>query len=209
MASRKGVRLSKALARIDALTLRRIASGKHLPNQRWIHDGGGLFLRVRQGGGSWAFRFQVNRRTHFMGLGSLAHVGAPEAREMAAQLRKARTLGQHPLQDRREERRQKRETQRANGTTFKQVAEQVLTDFEASQRHPATRRSWRQVLEDYAYSGAGQHAGRQHRARRRAEGASPAFRGSPLICAKLVDRIRSSSKCRCVKFGESFHTAPF
>jgi hypothetical protein len=29
MASRKGIRLSKALARIDALTLRRIADGKY------------------------------------------------------------------------------------------------------------------------------------------------------------------------------------
>ncbi|SEP45315.1 Phage integrase family protein [Rhodospirillales bacterium URHD0017] len=152
MASRKGVRLSKALARIDALTLRRIATGKHLPNQRWLHDGGGLFLRVRPGGGgSWAFRFQIAKRVHMMGLGSLTQVGAPEAREMAAQLRKARALGQHPLHERREERRQKREAHRASGTTFKQVSEMVLADFEQSQRHPATRRSWRQVLETYAY----------------------------------------------------------
>jgi hypothetical protein len=31
MVSRKGVKLSKALARIDALTLRRIAEGKYKP----------------------------------------------------------------------------------------------------------------------------------------------------------------------------------
>jgi hypothetical protein len=86
-----------------------------------------------------------------MGLGSLAQIGAPEAREMAAQLRKGLVLGQHPLQERREERRQKREAQRANGTKFKVLAEQVLSDFESSQRHPATIRSWRQVLETYAY----------------------------------------------------------
>jgi hypothetical protein len=54
MASRKGIRLSKALARIDALTLRRIEDGKYPAKRKWLHDGGGLFLRVRPGsGGSW------------------------------------------------------------------------------------------------------------------------------------------------------------
>lgn len=159
MASRKGIRLSKALARIDALTLRRIASGRYPAKHKWLHDGGGLFLRVRPGGGgSWAYRFQIDRRVHMMGLGSLTQIAAPQARELAAQHRKSLVLGQHPLHDRREERRQRRADQRAGSATFRQVAEQVLAAFETSQRHPATIRSWRQVLEVYAYPTLGNMA---------------------------------------------------
>jgi integrase len=46
---------------------------------------------------------------------------------------------------------QQRAERTAAGATFKQVADQVLTAFEESNRHAKTRRSWRQVLETYAY----------------------------------------------------------
>jgi integrase len=156
MASRAGIKLSKALARIDALTVRRIAEGKYKPKKRALHDGGGLFLRTPEsGGGSWVFRFQSGGRVHMMGLGSVAQVGAPEARDMAAQYRKLLAAGQHPLHERRQERRQQQAEVRAAGTTFREVAELVLADIEASPRSAITRRSWRQVLETYAYPALG------------------------------------------------------
>jgi hypothetical protein len=109
-----------SLPGIDALTVRRVAEGKYKPKTRALHDGGGLFLRTPDsGGGSWVFRFQSGGRVHMMGLGSAAQIGAPEAREMAAQYRKLLAVGQHPLHDRREERRQRHAEQRASGTTFR------------------------------------------------------------------------------------------
>ena len=105
-----------------------------------------------------------------MGLGSVAQVGAPEA---PARWRRSTArpspLGGHPLHDRREERRQRRADHRASGATFKQVAEQVLADFETSQRHPARRAAPGGRCSRYTpirYSA--DIRGRRHRARRRA-----------------------------------------
>ena len=77
MASRRGITLNKALARIDPLTIRRIAEGRYKPKATSLHDGGGLYIRPPEnGGGSWYFRFQSGGRVHLMGLGSVAQVGA-------------------------------------------------------------------------------------------------------------------------------------
>lgn len=141
----------KTLHRIDPLTLRRIGEGKYRRRQRALHDGGGLYLRLRPGGGSWAFRYERDGAKVWMGLGSLQQIDAATAREQARQFRVTLGLGQHPLHERREERRRQRAERQAAGATFKQVAEQVLADFEKSTRHAKTRRSWRQVLETYAY----------------------------------------------------------
>lgn len=130
--------------RIDSLTIRRIAQGKLKAQVRSLHDGGGLYVRPRDGGGSWMFKYQTGGALHTKGLGSVAQVGAPEAREMARQFRSGLTRGSDPLHERRQERRKQRTEQRAWSTTFKQVAEQVLTAYEASTRNATTRRSWHQ-----------------------------------------------------------------
>lgn len=152
MATRK---ILKTLHRIDPLTVRRIGDGKYKPRQRALHDGGGLYLRLRPGGGSWAFRYERDGKPVWMGLGGVQQVDAPTAREQARQFRQSLGLGQHPLHERREERRQQRAERKAAGTTFRVMSEQVLAAFEQSNRHPKTIRSWRQVLTDYAYPAFG------------------------------------------------------
>ena len=81
-----------------------------------------------------------------MSLGSLDHVGAPDARELARQHRAGLRAGDDPLIDRRREQRA-RERER---TTFREVADTLLAAYDETDRHPKTRRAWRQVLEDYA-----------------------------------------------------------
>jgi integrase len=49
------------------------------------------------------------------------------------------------------ERRSQRDEARAGRTTFRQVAEPVLAAYDQSALDEKTRRSWRQVIEDYAY----------------------------------------------------------
>ena len=46
-------------------------------------DGGGLYLKVTDGGASWVFRFMVNGRRRYMGLGPLRVFGLQEARAKA------------------------------------------------------------------------------------------------------------------------------
>ncbi|HTG20901.1 MAG TPA: integrase arm-type DNA-binding domain-containing protein [Reyranella sp.] len=144
-------KLSKALARIDALTLRRIARGTYKARLRSLHDGAGLYIRLRPGGGSWVFRYQIDSALHSMGLGSVAQLGAPEARAMAADFRSALAAGNDPMHERNKERRSQRDEARAGRATFRDIAERVLVAYESSTRNPKTRRSWRQVIEDYAF----------------------------------------------------------
>ena len=51
-------------------------------------DGGGLYLRVTEDGTkSWVFRFMLNGRPRWMGLGPLALYGLQEARGKALDAR--------------------------------------------------------------------------------------------------------------------------
>ena len=63
-----------------------------------LHDGGGLYLRVRADGSkSWAFRYTLAGRKHWMSLGPLRDVSLAEAREQARQLRNQVRDGYDPL----------------------------------------------------------------------------------------------------------------
>ena len=143
MARRK---VSKTLARLDALTLRRALNGTLRTTKKRLHDGGGLYLRVSPSGGSWVYRYQTNGRVRAMGLGSLAHAGAPEARELARQLRTGKATGGDPLAERRTRRRRE-----AARTSFKAAAERVLAITDASTMHPKTWRVWRHTVEAYMF----------------------------------------------------------
>jgi hypothetical protein len=144
-------KLDKSLARINALTLRRIAEGTLKARRGKLHDGGGLYVFLRPGGGSWVFKYQIARQARSMGLGSLAQVAAPHAREMAREYRAMVKLGDDPLHHRKVQRRQQRAEERAGRTTFRDIAQLVLADYDASAFDEKTRRSWRQVIETYAY----------------------------------------------------------
>src|SRR5262249_16829295 len=91
----------RTLNRIDPLTLRRSGDGKYKPRQRALHDGSGLYLRLRPGGGSWAFRYERDGKKVWMGMGSLQQIDATTARKQAQQFRESLGLGQHPLHERR------------------------------------------------------------------------------------------------------------
>src|SRR5260370_3782908 len=148
-------KLLKSVARIDALTLRRIARGTYKGTRRNLHDGAGLYIRLRPGGGSWIFRYQIDSALHSMGLGSVAQLGAPEERAMAADFRSALAAGNDPMHERNKERRSQRNEARAGRATFRDVAERVLVAYESSTRNVKTRRSWRPAIEDYAFPAPG------------------------------------------------------
>ena len=70
-------------------------------------DGGGLYLRVtNEGTKNWVFRFMLNGRPRWMGIGPLALYGLQEAREKALDARRLRHDGVDPIDARRAERAQ-------------------------------------------------------------------------------------------------------
>ena len=70
---------------------------------------------------------------------------------MAADFRSALAAGNDPMHERNKERRSQRDEARAGRATFRDVAERVLVAYESSTCNAKTRRSWRQVIEDYAF----------------------------------------------------------
>ena len=91
--------------------------------ERNIHDGDGLYLRVRKDGSkSWAFRYMMAGKPHWLSLGPLRDVSLAEARERARTLRNRIRDGYDPLVERRT---RKAEIVNQTGRTFDAVAAEV------------------------------------------------------------------------------------
>ena len=72
----------------------------------WHCDGRGLYLQCAAGADgsvcrSWVFRYRIDGRERYMGLGPLADVTLAEARDKAAGARKLRLDGIDPLEHKR------------------------------------------------------------------------------------------------------------
>ena len=68
-------------------------------------DGGGLYLQVSKWRTkSWLFRFMIDGRSRYMGLGSVATFGLAEAREKARACRQLLHEGIDPIEQRRSRR---------------------------------------------------------------------------------------------------------
>jgi integrase len=89
----------RLLAKLTALSVKNAKPGRHA-------DGLGLYLRVKPSGArSWLLRVQVSGRRRDIGLGSITDLTLTEARERAAQLRKAARAGRDPIAERDKDRR--------------------------------------------------------------------------------------------------------
>src|SRR5262245_16643465 len=83
------------LHKIDNATLARALAGKHPPAR--LADGGGVYLTIRDGRPPrWLFRYLVESRQHYVGLGRLCDVPARAARARAAALRAQIGQGDYP-----------------------------------------------------------------------------------------------------------------
>ena len=98
-------------------------------------DGGGLYLRVaKEGSKHWVYRFMLNGRPRWMGLGPLALSGLQEARGKALDARRLRYEGVDPIDARQAARAQAR-TEAAQAITFKQCAEAFIKTHRAGWRN--------------------------------------------------------------------------
>jgi integrase len=136
-----------SLARIPGAKLKAILAGQHPP--AFIHDGGGLYLKVTPSGASWIFRYSLGGLRK-MGLGSLRDVTATAARELASGYRASVAAGHDPKMVR-ADKTIARTRDAGRSMTFKAVAEPVLVAVEASDLSPVTKRNWRASLETHVY----------------------------------------------------------
>ena len=114
-------------------------------------DGGGLYLQISSPTArSWVFRYQLNGRTHKIGLGSAHGITLGEARDMAHFCRKLKAKGSDPKAHRAAEkaaaRREAQET-----PTFEAMAKTYIKAHSGSWRNPKHRAQWSSSLETYAF----------------------------------------------------------
>jgi integrase len=113
-------------------------------------DGGGLYLRVTQSGTkNWVFRFMLNGRPRWMGVGPLHTIGLAEARNRAAAFRLQRHDGVDPIEKRRAERLEAR-LDAAKAVTFKECAARYIASHRAGWRNPKHAAQWQATLATYA-----------------------------------------------------------
>ena len=118
-------------------------------------DGGGLYLRVTENGTkNWVYRYMLDGRPRWMGLGPLSLYGLQEARAKALEARRLRHKGIDPIETRRVERAKTR-LDAAKAITFKQCAESYIKAHRAGWRNGKHASQWEATLKTYAESSLG------------------------------------------------------
>jgi len=113
-------------------------------------DGGGLYLRVtKEGSKNWVYRYMLDGRARWMGMGPLALYGLQEAREKALDARRRRYEGTDPIEARRAERMRVR-LDAAKAVTFKECADAYIKSHRAGWRNPKHAAQWEATLATYA-----------------------------------------------------------
>jgi integrase len=114
-------------------------------------DGGGLYLRVTpEGARNWVFRYMLNGRPRWMGLGPLALYGLADARAKALDARRKRHEGIDPIEARRAERARQR-LEAAKAIMFKECADAYVNAHGAGWKNEKHAAQWPSTLKTYAY----------------------------------------------------------
>jgi hypothetical protein len=117
---------------------------------RMYGDGGGLYLRVTNDGAkNWVFRFMLNGRARWMGMGPLHTVNLAEARRRAGEHRLRRRDGIDPIEARRAERLKAR-LDAAKAVTFTECADAYIKAHRAGWRNGKHAAQWKATLATYA-----------------------------------------------------------
>ncbi|MCH2495419.1 MAG: tyrosine-type recombinase/integrase [Erythrobacter sp.] len=116
-----------------------------LANPGTYQDGDGLFLKVdKRGGAYWNLRLQRDGKRQDLGLGSAKLVTLAEAREKAAEMRKAVKVEKRDVLT-------ERKDEAAAKITFREAATQYHCDNEAGWKSDVYTRQWLASLENYAF----------------------------------------------------------
>ena len=114
-------------------------------------DGGNLYLQVTATGSkSWLFRYMINGKNCYMGLGALNYISLADARIKAAECRKMLVEGNDPLKISNNNKNKKR-LEDAKTTTFKQCAEKYIETHKPTWKNAKHAWQWGNSLEKFVY----------------------------------------------------------
>jgi integrase len=110
-------------------------------------DGGGLYLQIGRPSGtkSWIFRYAVNGRTHDHGLGPIALVSLPEARDRAIAARKLLLDNIDPITAKRAAKRAA-QLEMAKSLTFSEAAKQYIAAQKPAWKNAKHSDQWLMTL---------------------------------------------------------------
>jgi integrase len=118
-----------------------------LRKRRGTHAvGDNLYVQIKGSGASWVFRYLINRKARWAGLGSLRDWTLAEARERAREFRKALSEGKDPLAER-EQKEAAERAEKAKETTFAQAAREYIAKHEDEWTNAKHRAQWRATFE--------------------------------------------------------------
>jgi integrase len=114
-------------------------------------DGGGLYLRVAEGGSKqWIYRYVTNGRARDMGIGPVRVFTLAEARERAREASKLRYEGLDPIAHKHAQK-AAAAVAAAGAMTFRRCAEGFIKDNERGWTNAKHRRDWHASLAMYVY----------------------------------------------------------
>jgi integrase len=119
----------------------------------WHHDQHGLYLQVTANGAgrSWVYRYTMNGRQRYIGLGPAHTISLARARELARECRELRLRGIDPIEARKAQRAATR-LEAAKTMTFGECVEAYLQTHEVAWRNAKHREQWHMTLTKYCKS---------------------------------------------------------
>lgn len=112
-------------------------------------DGGGLTLQITKAGvKSWLYRYMINGKARWMGLGPVHSVSLAEARQKAAEARKLVTEGIDPLEEK-DQRKREAELAKARLITFDQCASAYIQAHSAGWKNAKHADQWANTISTY------------------------------------------------------------
>jgi integrase len=119
---------------------------EHLSARGLYPDGGGLYLQVAKGGSkSWLYRFKVDGRTRWHGLGSVRDVSLERARNKATDARRLRSDGGDPIEAKRSAKALAR-IEAAKSITFAAAAKRFVKANRAGWKNVKHADQWQMTL---------------------------------------------------------------
>jgi integrase len=149
--------VTKDRARTLAQEAKRLA-GLTQPGMHRVADGPGLHGLYLQIAGpssrSWIYRYKRAGKQRDLGLGSAFLVSLQDAAQAADTARLIHSQGGDPVEQRQAERLAKR-LANARGVTFREVAEQYITQHSPAWKNAKHASQWRSTLATYVYPAVG------------------------------------------------------
>ena len=124
-----------SMAKLTAATIRKLKPGRYSDD-----DCIGLYLEVSETNRrSWLYRYKLKGKPHMPGLGNIADVSIPEARDKAADMRKLVRDGVDPIQQRRTAR-LAGAVEAEKAKTFRQAADAYIAGYASVWHRDRSRR---------------------------------------------------------------------